>query len=76
MAYDSAGFRDHCRKCRHFEFDDVQTALRREIYGVHMPEVYRCDKLGVIVEPLDSPQNQTSAAAGCIYYEKGGRNGR
>lgn len=73
MAYDGAGHRDHCRECRHFEFDDVQTALRREIYGVRMSEAYRCGKLGFIVEPLDSPQNPTSAAAGCIYYDKGGR---
>lgn len=70
MAYDSAGYRDHCRECRHFGLDDVQTALRRELYGGRMLEVYRCGKLGIIVEPLDSPQNQTSAAAGCIYYDK------
>ena len=63
---------DYCGKCRHFEFDDVQTELRREFYGGHLPEVYRCDKLGVIVEPLDSPQNPSSAAAGCIYYNEEG----
>lgn len=76
MAYDNAGYRCHCRECRHYELDDEQTALRRDVYGGHMPEVYRCDELSIVVEPLDSPQNPSSAAAGCIYYEKGGRNGR
>lgn len=70
MAYDRAGYRDHCGECRHFEFDERWTALYREIYGEHMPDVHRCGKLGIRVERLDSPQNSISAAARCIYYEK------
>lgn len=75
MACDCAGYRNHCGECRHFELDDRRTALYREIYGEHMPDVYRCEKLGIRVERFDSPQNPLSVAAGCLSYEKGGRNG-
>lgn len=75
MAYDSAGYRDHCHECRHFELDERWTAIYREIYGEHRPEVYRCKKLDIRVKPYDSPQNPTSAVAVCVYYERGGRNG-
>ena len=71
MAHDSAGYRDHCRKCRHFGVDERRTAFYREIYGEHMPDVYFCEKLGIGVDPWDSPQGPVSVAAGCIYYEKG-----
>ena len=75
MAYDSAGYRNHCSKCRHFWPDADGTALRREVFGRHMPETHRCDKWGVRVDPWDSPQSPISVAAGCIFYERGGRNG-
>ena len=75
MKYDSAGHRDHCVKCLHFWHDADGTALRREVFGGHMPETNRCDKWGVRVDPWDSPQNPISVAAGCIFYERGGRNG-
>lgn len=50
-----------------------RTKLRREVYGEYMPDVYRCEKLDIRVERFDSSQNPISAAARCVYYEKGGR---
>lgn len=70
MAYDRAGYREHCGECRHFELDEKSTALSRETYGEYMPDVYRCEKLGIRVERFDSPQNPLSVAAGCFSYEK------
>ena len=70
MAYDRAGYRDHCGDCRHFALDERWTALYREIYGEHMPDVHCCEKLGIRVARFDSPQNPISVAAGCIHYEK------
>lgn len=71
--YDRAGYRAHCGECRHFKLDAERTKLRREVYGEYMPDVYRCEKLGIRVERFDSSQNPISAAARCVYYEKGGR---
>lgn len=76
MASERACYRDHCGKCRHFVLDERWTALYRELYGEHMSDVHRCEKLGIHVERFDSPQNPLSVAAGCFSYEKGGRNGR
>ena len=70
MAHDRAGYRNHCGECRHFELDERSAALLREVYGEHMPDVYRCEKQGIRVGRFDSPQNPISAAAGCIHYEK------
>lgn len=70
MTHERAGYRDHCGGCRHFELDERWTALYREIYGEYMPDVYRCEKLGIRVERFDSPQNPLSVAAGCFSYEK------
>lgn len=41
MAHDSAGYRAHCGECRHYELDERRTALYRETYGEHMPDVHR-----------------------------------
>ena len=41
---------DYCGKCRHFEFDDVQTEMRREFFGGHLPEVYCTNLESVVVE--------------------------
>ena len=71
MAYDNAGYRYHCGECRHFKLDEERTKLKHEIFGEHMPDVYFCGKLHIFVEPLDSPNNSSSAAAGCYSYEKG-----
>lgn len=68
MAHDRAGYRAHCGECRHFKLDERWTALYREIYGEHMPDVHRCEKLGIRVERFDLPQNPSRAAAGCIHY--------
>lgn len=70
MPYDSAGYHDHCGGCRHFKLDERRTALYREIYGEHMSDVHRCERLGIRVERFDSPQNPISVAAGCIHYER------
>ncbi len=76
MPYDSAGYRDHCGDCRHFMLDAERSRLRCEVFGEHAAPVYYCGKLHIFLSILDSPQNPSSAAAGCIKYEKGGRNGR
>ena len=70
MAHDRAGYRNHCGGCRHFKLDERRMALYREIYGEHMPDVHRCEKLGIRVERFGSPQNPLSVAAGCFSYEK------
>ena len=69
MAYDRAGCHYHCIECRHFQFDEERTKLKREVFGALMPNVYYCGKLHIFVEPFDSPQNPSSAAAGCFSYE-------
>lgn len=73
MAYDSAGYRYHCGECCHFALDEERTKLRRELFGRNIPNAYYCKKLHIPVYLLDSPNNPTSAAAGCIYYVKRGR---
>jgi hypothetical protein len=73
MAYDSAGYRYHCGECCHFALDEERTKLRRELFGRNIPNAYYCKKLHIPVDLLDSPNNPTSAAAGCIYYVKRGR---
>lgn len=76
MAHDSAGYRDHCRECRHFMIDAWLMQIRRYTCGVGAPAAYYCDARREYVNASDSPQNPLCAAAGCIYYEKGGRNDR
>lgn len=76
MPYDNAGYRDHCYECRHFVLDEKRTKLMREIYGRYMPKVYYCKKLHIFVEPLDSPNNPSSASAGCYSFEKAGKRQR
>lgn len=71
MPYDRAGYRDHCGKCRHFKLDEERTKLKREIFGEIIPDVYYCAKLHIFVEPLDSPNNPSSAAAGCYSFKRG-----
>lgn len=73
MEYDSADYRYHCRECRHFAPDEERTRLRRELFGRNMPEAYRCKRLHIPVDYLDSPNNPRSAAAGCFHYVKRGR---
>lgn len=70
MAYDTAGYRDHCGECCHLVLDKERTKYNREIFGEHMPKVYYCEKLHIRVELLDSPNNSSSKAAGCYGYEK------
>ena len=43
-------YRDYCGKCRHFESGDVQTEMRREFFGGHLPEVYCTNLESVVVE--------------------------
>ena len=76
MAYDNAGYRDHCYECSNFALDEERTKLMREIYGMYMPKVYYCKKLHKFIAPLDSPNNQSSAAAGCHSFEKAGKRQR
>lgn len=76
MPYDNAGYRDHCYECRNFALDEERTKLIREIYGRYMPKVYYCKKLHIVVDPLDSPNNPSSAAAGCHSFEKAGKRQR
>ena len=76
MPYDRAGYRDHCGECRHFMLDAERTRLRHEVFGEHAAPAHYCGKLHIFVSMLDSPQNPSSNAAGCINYEKGGRNDR
>lgn len=73
MAYDSAGYRYHCCECCHCALDEERTKLRRELFGRNIPKAYCCKRLHIPVDHLDSPNNPTSAAAGCIYYVKRGR---
>ena len=73
MTYDSAGYRDHCGECRHFALDEERTKLKREVFGELIPSVYYCKKLHIFIDHFDSPNNPSSAAAGCIYYEKAGK---
>lgn len=70
MPYDNAGYRDHCYKCSNFAIDEERTKLIREIYGRYMTKVYYCKKLHIVVDSLDSPNNPSSAAAGCHSFEK------
>ena len=78
MAYDLAGYHNHCGECRHFALDEERTKLKRDVFGELIPSVYYCKKLHIFVEPLDSPNNPSSAAAGCYSFEKAGkrRHGR
>lgn len=76
MAYDRAGYHNHCGECRHFSLDEGRTKLKREVFGELMPSVYYCKKLHIFIDPLDSPNNQSSAAAGCYSYEKAGKRQR
>lgn len=76
MPYDRTVYREHCGECRHFALFAERTKLRREVFGRHMASAHYCDKLHIFVSVFDSPQNPSSAAAGCCSYEKGGRNGR
>ena len=73
MAYDSAGYRDHCGECRHFALDEERTNLKRDVFGKLIPMVYYCKKLHIFIDPLDSPNNPSSAAAGCYSFEKAGK---
>lgn len=73
MAYDNAGYRDHCRECCHCALDEERTKLRREVFGRNIPKAYYCKKSHIPVDYLDSPNNPTSAAAGRIHYVKRGR---
>lgn len=73
MPYDNAGYRDHCYDCRHFELDEERTKYNREIFGEHIPKIYYCEKLHIRVDMLDSPNNPSSAAAGCHSFEKAGK---
>lgn len=73
MPYDNAGYRDHCYECRHFELDEERTKYNREIFGEHIPKIYYCEKLHIRVDMLDSPNNPSSAAAGCHSFEKAGK---
>lgn len=75
MASERACYRAHCGECRHFALDERRTAINRKIYGERMPDVHRCEMLGIRVDRFDSPQSPISVAAGCFSYEKGGRNG-
>lgn len=80
MPYDRAGYRDHCRECRHFGLDAWLMQIRRYAYGVDAPAAYYCDALRDYtyycdalrdyVNASDSPQNPLSVAAGCVHYEK------
>lgn len=70
MAYDSAGYHDHCGECRYFALDEERTKLKREVFGKLTPNVYYCKKLHIFIDHLDSPNNLSSAAAGCYSYEK------
>lgn len=70
MPYDNACYRDHCYKCSNFAIDEERTKLIREIYGRYMTKVYYCKKLHIVVDSLDSPNNPSSAAAGCHSFEK------
>lgn len=71
MAYDNAGYRRHCGECCHFTLDEERTKLKREVFGELIPNVYYCGKLHIFVEALDSPNNPSSAAAGCYSFKKG-----
>lgn len=73
MAYDNAGYRCHCGECRHFALDEERTRLKREVFGELTPKVYRCKKSHIFIDHLDSPNNPSSAAAGCCDYEKAGK---
>lgn len=73
MAYDTAGYSKHCGECRHLALDEERTKYNREIFGEHIPNVYYCEKLHIRVDLLDSPNNPSSAAAGCYIYEKSGK---
>lgn len=57
MAHDRAGYRDHCRECRHFMIDAWLMQIRRYAYGVGAPAAYYCDALRGYVNASDSPQN-------------------
>lgn len=76
MAYDRAGYHNHCGECRHFSLDEGRTKLKREVFGELMPSVYYCKKLHILIDHLDSPNNPSSAAAGCYSYEKAGKRQR
>lgn len=76
MAYDSAGYRDHCGECRYFALDEERTKLKREVFGKLTPNVYYCKKLHIFIDHLDSPNNPSSAVAGCYSYEKAGKRYR
>lgn len=73
MAYDSAGYRDHCGECRHFALDEERTNLKRDVFGKLIPRVYYYKKLHIFIDHLDSPNNPSSAAAGCHSFEKAGK---
>lgn len=73
MAYDRAGYHNHCGECRNFALDEERTKRIREIYGRYMPKAYYCKKLHIVVDPLDSPNNPSSASAGCHSFEKDGK---
>ena len=76
MAYDRAGYHNHCGECRHFELDEERTKLKHEVFGELIPSVYYCKKLHIFIDHLDSPNNPSSAAAGCHSYEKFGKRQR
>lgn len=76
MQYDNAGYRDHCYECRHFALDEERTKLKRDVFGELTPKVYYCKKLHIRVDMLDSPNNPSSAAAGCYSFEKSGKRQR
>ena len=75
MAYDSAGYRNHCGECRHFALDEERTNLKREVSGKLTPRVYYCKKLHIFIDHLDSPNNPSSAATGCYSFEKASQVG-
>lgn len=70
MPYDNAGYRDHCYECSNFALDEELTKLKREVFGELIPSVYYCKKLHIFIDHLDSPNNPSSAAAGCYSFEK------
>ena len=50
MAYDLAGYHNHCGECRHFALDEERTKLKRDVFGELIPSVYYCKKLHIFMD--------------------------
>ena len=73
MAYGRAGYRYRCRGCRHRALDGERAKPRRESSGRNIPKACYRKKSHIPVDRLDSPNDPTGAAAGCIHCVKRGR---